>query len=187
MRLDRADIAILERLQRDGRATAVELGEAAGLSASPCHRRQKLLEEAGIITRYVALLDQERVGLPVTVFVSVALAAQGADQLAAFERALADCPEVMECYEMTGSSDYLLRVVAPDLARFESFLRTRLTRMPAVQGVRSAFALKRVISRTSLPLGIAASAAAGESAPPHGRVPARGAEAAPPGPPRRPR
>jgi Lrp/AsnC family leucine-responsive transcriptional regulator len=152
MRLDRTDIAILEHLQHDGRATTVELSEAAGLSASPCHRRQKLLEEGGIITRYVALLDQERVGLPVSVFVSVELTTQTEEALEAFERAVVDCAEVMECYVMTGSSDYLLRVVAADLAAYEEFLRTRLTRMPGVRGVRSAFALKRVIYRTNLPL-----------------------------------
>jgi Lrp/AsnC family transcriptional regulator, leucine-responsive regulatory protein len=152
MRLDRIDLAILDHLQRDGRATTVELGEAVGLSPSPCHRRQKLLEEAGIISRYVALLDQERVGLPINVFVSVELAGQTDEMMRAFEAAVSDCPEVMECYEMTGTSDYLLRVVAPDLHAYEDFLRTRLTRIPSVRGVRSAFALKRLIYRTNLPL-----------------------------------
>lgn len=152
MRLDRIDLSILDHLQRDGRATTIELSEAVGLSASPCHRRQKLLEEAGIITRYVALLDQERVGLPVNVFVSVELSGQTNELLVAFERAVTECPEVMECYVMTGSSDFLLRVVAPDLHSYEEFLRTRLTRMPGVRSVRSAFALKRVIYRTNLPL-----------------------------------
>ena len=152
MRLDRIDMAILDHLQRDGRATSGELAEAAGLSASPAHRRQKLLEEGGIIGRYVALLDQDQVGLPVNVFVSVKLSAQTEDHLAAFEQAIADCPEIMECYVMSGASDYLLRVVAADLGAYEEFLRTRLTRMPGVQGVTSAFALKRVVYRTNLPL-----------------------------------
>lgn len=152
MRLDRIDHAILDHLQRDGRATSGELGEVAGLSPSPAHRRQRLLEEAGIIRGYVALLDQDRVGLPVTVFVSVRLSAQTEDHLAAFERAIAEVPEVMECYVMSGASDYLLRVVAPDLGAFEEFLRTKLTRIPGVRGVESAFALKRVTYRTSLPL-----------------------------------
>jgi Lrp/AsnC family leucine-responsive transcriptional regulator len=152
MRLDQIDVAMLKHLQRDARATTVELSQAVGLSPSPCHRRQKLLEEAGIITGYVTLLDQERVGLPVNVFVSVALTSQTDEQLASFEAAVSGCPEVMECYIMTGTSDFLLRVVAADLAAYEIFLRTRLTRMPAVQSVRSAFALKRVIYRTDLPL-----------------------------------
>ena len=120
---------------------------------SPCHRRQKLLEEDGIITRYVALLDQERVGLPVNVFVSVELSDQTEEHLAGFEAAVSACPEVMECYVMTGTADFLLRVVAADLAAYEHFLRTRLTRIPSVRTVRSAFALKRVIYRTNLPLG----------------------------------
>jgi len=152
MRLDRIDYAILDHLQRDGRATSGELAGAAGLSASPAHRRQKLLEEEGIISRYVALLDQDRVGLPVSVFVSVRLQAQTDEHLAAFEAAIAEVPEVMECYVMSGASDYLLRVVAPDLGAYEEFLRTRLTRIPGVRGVESAFALKRVVYRTNLPL-----------------------------------
>ena len=152
MRLDRIDLNILDRLQSDGRATSVELADVAGLSASPAHRRQKLLEEGGVITGYVALLDQEKVGLPVSVFVNVELDGQTEDHLHAFEAAIRECPEIMECYVMTGSSDYLLRVVAADLQSYEAFLRTRLTRMPFVRGVRSAFALKRVVYRTSLPL-----------------------------------
>ena len=152
MRLDRIDHAILECLQRDGRATSAVLGEVAGLSPSPANRRQKLLEEAGLIRGYVALLDQDRVGLPVSVFVSVRLSAQTEDHLAAFEQAVAGLPEVMECYVMSGASDYLLRVVAPDLGAYEEFLRTKLTRVPGVHGVESAFALKRVVYRTNLPL-----------------------------------
>ncbi len=153
VRLDRIDRAILDRLQRDGRATTNELSDAAGLSPSPCHRRQKLLEEGGVITGYVALLDQDRVGLPVNVMVSVELAGQTQELLEAFEAAVKTLPEVMECMLMTGASDYLLRVVAADLGTYEEFLRTRLTRLPGVRGVRSAFALKRVIYRTNLPLG----------------------------------
>lgn len=152
MRLDRIDLSILDHLQRDGRATSAELGDVAGLSPSPAHRRQKLLEEGGIIRGYVALLDQDKVGLPVNVFVSVRLSAQTEDHLAAFEQAVAGLPEVMECYVMSGASDYLLRVVAPDLGAYEEFLRTRLTRITGVRGVESAFALKRVAYRTSLPL-----------------------------------
>ena len=152
MRLDRIDLNMLDHLQRDGRATTVDLSEAVGLSPSPCHRRQKLLEESGVITGYVALLDQDRVGLPVNVMVSVELAGQTQEHLEAFEAAVAKLPEVMECTLMTGASDYLLRVVAPDLGSYEEFLRTQLTRLPGVRGVRSAFALKRVIYRTNLPL-----------------------------------
>lgn len=152
MRLDRIDHAILDHLQRNAQATSAELGDVAGLSPSPAHRRQKLLEEAGLIRGYVALLDQDRVGLPVSVFVSVRLAMQTEDHLQAFEQAVSAMPEVMECYVMSGANDYLLRVVAADLGAFEEFLRTRLTRVPGVRGMESAFALKRVVYRTNLPL-----------------------------------
>jgi Lrp/AsnC family transcriptional regulator, leucine-responsive regulatory protein len=152
MQLDRIDHAILDHLQREGRATSAELGDVAGLSPSPAHRRQRLLERGGIIRGYVALLDQDRVGLPVNVFVSVRLSAQTEELLAGFEEAIAGLAEVMECYMMSGASDYLLRVVAPDLGAYEAFLRTKLARIPGVRGVESAFALKRVAYRTSLPL-----------------------------------
>jgi Lrp/AsnC family transcriptional regulator, leucine-responsive regulatory protein len=152
MELDRIDIAILEHLQNHGRATTIELSEAVALSPSPCHRRQKLLEEAGVIQRYVALLDQEKVGLPVNAFVSVKLATHSDEALVAFERAIGACPEVMEMYEMTGARDYLMRVVAADLATFETFLRQVVMRIPGVQSVESAMALKRVVYHTNLPV-----------------------------------
>ncbi|MFL5251378.1 MAG: Lrp/AsnC family transcriptional regulator [Rhodopila sp.] len=152
MALDRLDLAILDLLQANGRATAQELSEAANLSPSPSHRRQKLLEEAGVIQRYVALLDQDKVGLPVSVFVSVKLANHADETLRTFERTIEMYPEVMEMYEMTGAADYLLRVVAADVASYEAFLRGRLTRIPGVQSIESALALKRVVYRTNLPL-----------------------------------
>ncbi|HEY4041801.1 MAG TPA: Lrp/AsnC family transcriptional regulator [Rhodopila sp.] len=152
MELDRLDLAILDHLQANGRATAQELGDAAHLSASPSHRRQKLLEEAGVIQRYVALLDQDKVGLPVNVFVTVKLANHQDETLRGFERAIEACPEVMEMYEMTGASDFLLRVVAADIAAYEAFLRGRLVHIQGVQSFESAMALKRVVYRTNLPL-----------------------------------
>ncbi|MBV8913200.1 MAG: Lrp/AsnC family transcriptional regulator [Acetobacteraceae bacterium] len=152
MRLDRIDHAILDHLQREGRATSAEIAEVAGLSPSPAHRRQRLLEQGGIIRGYVALLDQDRVGLPINVFVSVRLSAQTEELLGGFEEAVTRLPEIMECYMMSGTSDYLLRVVAPDLAAYQEFLRTKLVRIPGVRGVESAFALKRVVYRTNLPL-----------------------------------
>lgn len=152
MTLDRLDLAILDLLQANGRATAQELGDTANLSASPSHRRQKLLEEAGVITRYVALLDQDKVGLPVNVFVTVKLANHTDESLRTFERAIEACPEVMEMYEMTGATDYLLRVVAADVASYEAFLRGRLVHIPGVQSFESALSLKRVVYRTNLPL-----------------------------------
>ena len=154
MALDRLDLAILDHLQGHGRATAQELSEAAGLSPSPSHRRQKMLEDAGVIARYVALLDQEKVGLPVNVFVTVKLESHTDEALRSFERAIEACPEVMEMYEMTGASDYLLRVVAADVASYEAFLRGRLTHIPGVKSFESALALKRVVYRTNLPLRV---------------------------------
>lgn len=152
MKLDRLDLAILDHLQVSGRATAQELGEAAHLSPSSSHRRQKQLEEAGVISRYVALLDQDKVGLPVNVFVTVKLASHGDEALRVFERAVQACPEVMEMYEMSGANDYLLRIVAADVASYEAFLRGRLTHIPGVRAIESALALKRVVYRTNLPL-----------------------------------
>ncbi len=152
MELDRLDLAILDHLQANGRATTQELSEAAHLSPSSSHRGQKLMEEAGVISRYVALLDQEKVGVPVNVFVTVKLASHADEALLTFERAVQACPEVMEMYEMSGANDYLLRVVAADVASYEAFLRGRLTHIPGVRSVQSALALKRVVYRTNLPL-----------------------------------
>jgi Lrp/AsnC family leucine-responsive transcriptional regulator len=152
MELDRLDIAILDHLQTHGRATSGELSEAVHLSPSPSHRRQKLLEEAGVIQGYVAILDQDKVGLPVNVFVTVKLANHADETLQRFEQAVSAFPEVMEMYEMTGSSDYLMRVVARDITAYEAFLRGRLTRIPGVQSIESAMALKRVVYRTNLPV-----------------------------------
>ena len=152
MELDRLDLAILDHLQASGRATAQELSDAAHLSPSSSHRRQKQLEEAGVISRYVALLDQDKVGLPVNVFVTVRLASHTDEALRTFERAIEACPEVMEMYEMTGANDYLLRVVAADVASYEAFLRGRLTHIPGVRSFELALALKRLVYRTGLPL-----------------------------------
>ena len=152
MELDRIDVAILEHLQTHGRATTLELSEAVALSPSPSHRRVKMLEDAGIIQGYVALLDQEKVGLPVNAFVTVKLSLHADTALADFEHAIEACPEVMEMYEMTGARDYLMHVVAPDLVAFEAFLRGVVMRIRGVQTVESAIALKRIVYRTKLPL-----------------------------------
>lgn len=152
MDLDRIDLAILDHLQNDGRASAAEISEKVGLSPSPCHRRQKLLEERGVIQRYVALVDQQSVGLSMSAFVLVTMMTHADENLRAFEQTVANFPEVMECYEMAGSSDYLLRVVTADLQSYEHFLRTRLTPMPGVRSFQSSFALKRIVYRTGLPL-----------------------------------
>ncbi|WP_207459663.1 Lrp/AsnC family transcriptional regulator [Azospirillum sp. SYSU D00513] len=153
IKLDRIDRKILALLQEDGRIPNNELAERVGLSPSPCLRRVKALEEAGVITRCVALVDPASVELPVNIFVSVSLERQVEERLGAFEAAVMQWPEVLECYLMTGDSDYLLRVVVPDLATYERFLKEHLTRIPGVAGIRSSFALKQVRYRTALPLG----------------------------------
>jgi Lrp/AsnC family leucine-responsive transcriptional regulator len=139
-------------LQQDGRLTVAELAEKVGLSASPCHRRVKLLEDRGIIERYVAVINQRSVGLPVSVFVSIKLESQREDALAKFAKAIAPWPEILECYLMTGPRDYLLRVVVADLAAYEKFLKTKLTRLAGLSSIESSFALEQVKYTNRLPL-----------------------------------
>lgn len=152
MKLDAIDHRILEQLQRDGRMTNQDLSEKVGLSPSPCLRRLKQLEENGVITRYVALVDPEQVGLAVTAFVRVRLDQQDDRHLAAFEQAVAGFPEVMECYLMTGDADYQLRVLVPSLGAFEDFLRSRLTRIVGIAQVTTSFALRPTVYKTALPM-----------------------------------
>jgi len=150
--LDSIDAKILEALQENARTSNVQLAGRAGLSPSPCLRRVRELERAKVIRRYVTLVDPEAVGLPVSVFISVSLEKQVERALDVFEAAVQKCPEVMECYLMTGDADYLLRVVVPDLAAYQRFLMEHLTRIPGVANIRSSFALKQVQYRTALPL-----------------------------------
>ncbi len=150
--LDEVDVRILEQLQGDARIPNVELAARVHLSPSPCLARVRRLERSGIIGRYVALLDAERVGLPVSVFIQVRLEEQVKRSLEVFEEAMSRRPEVMECYLMTGDSDYLLRVVVPDVAALERFIVDHLARVPGVANIRSSFALKQVTYQTALPV-----------------------------------
>lgn len=150
--LDAIDRRILDRLQRDGRTSNLDLSQAVGLSPSPCLRRVRQLEDSGTISGYVALVSPEAVGLPVTAFVRVRLSSQDDRNLAEFESAVVGFPEVMECYLMTGDSDYQLRVLVGSLAAFEDFLRLKLTRIVCVAGVNSSFALRPIVYRTALPM-----------------------------------
>ena len=150
--LDDIDLRILRYMQADARLANVELAERIGLSPSPCLRRLRRLEADGVIHGYMTFVDQTKVGLPVSVFVSVALKEQSEKALEEFEAAVGTLPEVMECYLMTGTSDYLLRVVTRDLADYERFLKHHLTRIPAIASIQSSFALKQVIYRATLPL-----------------------------------
>ena len=150
-RADAIDRRILEALQANGRITNQELSEQVGLSPSPCLRRVRQLEADAVIQRYVALVDPEAVGLSVTAFVRVRLDQQDDRHLARFESAVAEFPEVMECYLMTGEADYQLRVLVRSLGTFEDFLRHRLTKVPGVANVTTSFALRPVIYKTALP------------------------------------
>jgi len=150
--LDAIDRKIVNTLQENARLSNVDLARRVGLSPSPCLRRVRALEQAGVITRYVALVDQAVVGLPVSVFVSVSLERQVEAALETFEAAVKQRPEVMECYLMTGTSDYLLRVVVSDLEAYERFLKDHLTRIPGVRSIQSSFALKQVAYRVALPM-----------------------------------
>jgi Lrp/AsnC family leucine-responsive transcriptional regulator len=149
--LDAIDHRILDAIQADGRITNQALAERVGLSPSPCLRRVRALEDAGVIMGYAGLVDPDAVGLPVTAFVRVRLVTQDDKHLAVFEETVASFPEVMECYLMTGECDYQLRVVFPSLAAFEDFLRHKLTRISGVSQVTSSFALRPIAYRTALP------------------------------------
>lgn len=150
--LDAIDRKILAALQADSRITMQELAEKVGLSISPCHRRVKLLEQRGVISGYMALVDQKAVGLPVSVFISIKLVRQKEEDLNRFARAIAKWDEVLECYLMTGNRDYLLRVVAADLASYEAFLKNKLTRLDGIASIESSFALSQVKYSIALPV-----------------------------------
>jgi len=150
--LDEIDRKLLTLLQRDSRLTLQELSDRVGLSPSPCHRRIKLLEERGVISHYAATVDQRKVGLPVSVFISIKLTRQKEEDLQRFAKAVANWPEVLECYLMTGHRDYLLRVVVSDLSAYEQFLKQKLTRLDGVSSIESSFALDQIKYATALPL-----------------------------------
>lgn len=151
-KLDQIDIKILRLLQVNAHLTAEAIGREVGLSASPCLRRIRLLEKAGVLRGYVALVDQKQVGLPISVFVSVKLERQREEELDAFGAAVSKWPEVVEAYLMTGQQDFLLRVVVSDLDAYERFLKTRLTRVEGVSSIESSFALSQLKHTSVLPL-----------------------------------
>jgi len=139
-------------LQTEGRITLADLSIKVGLSPSPCLRRVRILERSGVISRYVAVLDQRAVGLPISVFVSIRLEKQRQEALDRFATAVARWPEVLECYLMTGSRDYWLRVVVPDLEAYERFVKQRLTRLEGIGSIESSFALEQVKYTNILPI-----------------------------------
>ena len=151
--LDRLDRRILVRLQEDARISNLELAEAVGLSPTPCARRVRRLEESGLIRSHVTLLDQQKLGLTLTSFITITMDRHTPERFEAFEEAVRDFPEVVECSVVTGqNADYLIQAVVPDMAFYEQFLLGKLTRIPGVTGVQSSFVLRRVVQRTALPL-----------------------------------
>lgn len=151
MTIDQTDRRILRVLQEDGRITNQDLGERVGLSPSPCLRRLRRLEELGMIRGYTALVDQKAYGLPINVFVSIKLKYQSEEEIAEFEKAISGWDEVVACYLMTGTQDYLLRVVTDGLESYERFVKTRLTRLKCVGSIESNFAMGLVKERTVFP------------------------------------
>ncbi len=151
-KLDRTDIGILNALQDNARITNADLARSVNLSPTPCFNRVKIMEELGVIKRQVTLLEPDVLGLHVNVFIHVSLEKQVEGALQRFEDAIADRPEVMECYLMSGDADYLIRVLVPNIQSLERFILDHLTKFPDVANIRSSFALKQVRYKTALPL-----------------------------------
>lgn len=153
MKLDRLDKRILALLQEEGSITNLELAERIGLSPSPCSRRVKQLEEAGVIERRVTLLRPKSLGLNLTAYIQISMDRHTPRRLENFQERIADYPEVLECSLITGqAADYLVKVVVPDMDAYQEFLLGKITRIEGVTGVQSSFVLRNVVSKTSLPL-----------------------------------
>jgi Lrp/AsnC family transcriptional regulator, leucine-responsive regulatory protein len=153
MPLDRVDCRLLEVLQREGRLSNVALAERVHLSPSPCLRRLKALEQAGVIDGYRAVLDREAIGLGLTVFVEVKVEGHSEETALAIEAAVAKMPEVVSCHIVSGGADFLLEVVVPDLRAYERLLLGSLLKLPSISDVRSNFAIREVKPASPLPLG----------------------------------
>ena len=151
--LDDIDRKILRALQADAKLTTAEIAALVGLSPSPCARRVRLLEKAGIIKGYTIVLDQKKVGLPISAFASIKLERQREEDLDRFAQAVARWPEVVDCYLMTGQRDYLMRIAAADLEAYERFLKDKLTRLDNVASIETSFALGQVKRSEVLPIG----------------------------------
>ena len=153
MKLDRIDKQLLELLQGNAQWSNLELADKVGLSPTPCARRVKQLEEAGLIKNSVALLDRDKLGLKLTAYIGITMDRHTPERFEQFEAEVMTYPEVIECSVVTGqSADYLIKAVVPDMQFYEQFLLGRLTRIPGVSGVHSSFQLRQVIQRTQLPL-----------------------------------
>jgi DNA-binding Lrp family transcriptional regulator len=152
--LDAVDAKILDLIQHDASMSVAEIAERVGLSSSPCWRRIKRLEEAGVILRRVTILDRERLGLTFEVYCTVKLSLPTKDNLEAFERAIAKMPEVVQCATVTGAADYELRVVTRDMHTFDAFLREQLLSLGLVSNIESRIVVRSVKNSTAAPLGL---------------------------------
>ena len=153
MQLDNLDRRILRHLQRDGSITNLDLAQRIGLSATPCARRVKQLEDAGVILRKVTLLDPNKLDLKLTALIQIAMDRHTPERFEVFEQAVSACPEVVECMLITGqAADYLLKVLVPDMEYYQEFLLNKITRIPGVSDVHSSFVLRKVVNTTELPL-----------------------------------
>lgn len=151
-RMDAIDRKILTVVQEDASLSVAEIGQRVGLSSTPCWKRLQRLEADGVITRRVALIDPERIGLGITVFVSVETGDHSQDWLQRFADVVGAMPEVMEFYRMAGDVDYMLRVVVPDIAGYDAFYKKLIATVP-LKNVTSRFAMERIKSTTALPIG----------------------------------
>lgn len=151
VRLDKTDRRMLAILQEDGRISNIELARRIALSPSPCLRRLQRLEEEGVIDRYVALLNPDKLGVGLLAYVNVSLDKRNPQATEAFKRVVHDWPEVTECYAMTGEMDYLMRVMVSDLNHFSRFVMDKVLKQPGVLDVKSSFALEGVKRTTALP------------------------------------
>ena len=152
-KLDPIDRQILAELQADGRMTNVELAKRVGISAPPCLRRVRQLEEAGFIDGYVALLNARKLGLTLVSFIQISMDKHTPERFDAFEKTVGSYPEVLECHLITGqSADYLLKVIVKDMDAYQQFLLQKLTRIEGVSGVHSSFVLKSPVDKTALPV-----------------------------------
>ncbi len=154
LNLDEIDLKILERLQHDGRVTNVELAQSVGLTAPPCLRRMRALEDDGIIAAYHAAIDPTKMGYTIIVFAMVSLKSQAEEDLQAFEDHVQGLPEVRECYMLNGEIDFMLKVVAKDLQEFQKFLTSHLTSAPNVASVKTSLTIRSAKHEPGVPIDI---------------------------------
>ena len=150
--LDEIDLKILQRLQDDGRITNVELANSVGLTAPPCLRRMRALEDQGVINPYHAAINPTKMGYTITVFAMVSLKSQAETDLQAFEKHVQKLPEVRECYMLNGEIDFILKVVAKDLQQFQSFLTSQLTAAPNVASVKTSLTIRSAKHLPGVPI-----------------------------------